>query len=85
MTPNRCGRSPAAVILDHRMPPGPSGMEIIRVPGGEGFAVPIVLDSAHVTADVEEEAKAIGVELIAKGSMKALFRALVPLLARREP
>ena len=83
----RCreGPPPAAVILDHRMPPGPSGMEVIRVLRGEGFAVPIVLHSAHLTPEVEEEAKAIGVELIPKGAMKALFSALVPLLAQREP
>lgn len=79
----RCRRppTPSAVILDHRMPPGPSGMEVVRTLRGEGFDAPIVLHSAHLTTEVEQEAKANGVPIIAKGEMRALLRALPPLSA----
>ena len=74
----RCRRlpPPSAVILDHRMPPGPSGMEVVRRLSGEGFDAPIVLHSAHFTPEVEQEAKANGIAMIAKGEMRALLRAL---------
>ena len=77
----RCRRlpPPSAVILDHRMPPGPSGMEVVRTLRGEGFDAPIVLHSAHFTPEVEQEAKAKGIPMIAKGEMRALLRALPPL------
>ncbi len=80
----RCRRlpPPSAVILDHRMPPGPSGVEVVRTLRGEGFDAPIVLHSAHFTPEVEQEAKANGIPMIAKGEMRALVRALPPLAPR---
>jgi CheY-like chemotaxis protein len=81
----RCRRypEPAAVVLDQRMPPGPSGMEVVRLLRAEGFTAPIVLHSAHVTPAVQQEARAIGVDLIAKGEMRALLQVLTPLLTER--
>ena len=79
----RCRRRPppSAVILDHRMPPGLSGVEVVRTLRGEGFDAPIVLHSAHFTPEVEQEAMANGIPMIAKGEMRALLRALPPLSA----
>ena len=79
----RCRRSPmpTAVIVDQRMPPGPSGLYAVRVLRAEGFPAPIVLHSAHLTQSAEEEARAIGVEIIPKGDMRALVRTLTLLRA----
>ena len=73
-----CRRSPppAAIILDQRMPPGLSGVEVVRALHEEGFLAPILLYSAHFTSEVQEEATGRGVELIPKGELKHLLEAV---------
>ncbi|HEX2192030.1 MAG TPA: response regulator [Acidimicrobiales bacterium] len=82
----RCRRSPipTAVIVDQRMPPGPSGLDMVRVLRDEGFPAPIVLHSAQLTPAAEEEARAIGLEVIAKGDLRGLVRTLTTLRAAAE-
>ena len=72
---------PAAVVLDQRMPPGPSGLEVAQILRDEGFRAPICLHSAYLPADVVEQAQARGLRLVAKGNMEHLAEVLPKLIA----
>lgn len=78
----RCRRapSPVAVVLDQRMPPGPSGLEVARTLRLEGFTAPIALHSAYFPPDVLEQAEADGLGLIAKGNLEHLAEVLPKLV-----
>ena len=81
----RCRRqpSPAAVVLDQRMPPGPSGLEVAAVLRAEGFTAPIALHSAYFPTEVAAQAEALGLSLIAKGNLEHLAEVLPKLVNDR--
>jgi CheY-like chemotaxis protein len=81
----RCRRqpSPTAVVLDQRMPPGPSGLEVAAILRDEGFTAPIALHSAYFPAQVAEQAEAAGLSLIAKGNLEHLAEVLPKLVNDR--
>jgi len=81
----RCRRppSPAAVVLDQRMPPGPSGLEVAAILRDEGFTAPIALHSAYFPPAVVEQAEAAGLGLIGKGNLEHLAEVLPKLVKDR--
>ena len=54
-----------AMVVDYKMP-GLDGMEVARKFREAGFARPIIICSAYLTAQVEQEAKTLGAETVTK-------------------
>ena len=65
------------VVMDQRMP-GMPGMEVARRMRDEGYDGPIVLYSAYLDPEVEDEAAALGLHTLAKADFNELFEALRP-------
>lgn len=67
------------VVLDHRMP-GRLGIDVIRTLREEGIDVPVVLFSAYLDPELEDEVDALGAVSVPKsdiGSLVDVTRALV--------
>ena len=64
------------ILLDQRMPPGMSGIEVAEQLRREGESIPIVLYSAYLDADVEERARALGLRTVDKGEPDRLMEAI---------
>jgi CheY-like chemotaxis protein len=62
------------ILLDQRMPPGMSGIEVAERMRGEGRVTPIVLYSAYLDEQVEERAAALpGLRTVDKGEPDRLL------------
>jgi CheY-like chemotaxis protein len=61
-----------AIVLDYRMP-GLTGIELARNLREEGIFPPMILCSAYLNADVEAEAKALGVPTVDKMDLRRLI------------
>lgn len=70
------------VLLDQRMPPGMSGIEVAERLRGEGNQVPIVLYSAFLDPAVEERAAALGLRTVDKGEPDRLMEAVKGAIAQ---
>ncbi len=66
----------ALVLLDQRMPPGLSGIEVAERLRKTGDAVPIVLYSAFLDPSVEERAGELGLRTVDKGEPDRLMEAV---------
>ena len=64
------------VLLDQRMPPGPSGIEVAEQLRAAGRELPIVLYSAYLDPAVEERARKLGLRTVDKGEPDRLMEAL---------
>lgn len=67
------------VVLDHRMPRR-LGIDVVRALREEGIEVPVVLFSAYLDPELEEEAAAVGAVSVPKSDIASLVditRALV--------
>jgi CheY-like chemotaxis protein len=64
------------ILLDQRMPPGMSGIEVAERIRGEGSDIPIVLYSAYLDPRVEERAHALGLRTVGKGEPDRLMEAI---------
>jgi CheY-like chemotaxis protein len=64
------------VLLDQRMPPGMSGIEVAEQYRDDGGAVPIVLYSAFLDPRVEERAAKLGLRTVDKGEPDRLIDAV---------
>ena len=69
-------RDYALVLLDQRMPPGLSGIEVAERLHASGGQVPIVLYSAFLDPNVEERAAALGLRTVDKGEPDRLMEAV---------
>lgn len=69
-----------AIVLDQRMPPGLSGVEVAERLRSSGSDVPIVLHSAYLNADVQQAADRLGVPTVEKGDEPGLIAALRGIL-----
>ena len=69
---------PDAVVLDHRMPPGETGLALAErlVVGHPGLRV--VIYSNYQSPELSARAAAIGVSFLAKGNLRALRAAVGP-------
>ena len=70
------GGSYDLVLLDQRMPPGLSGIEVAERLRGDGAEVPIVLYSAFLDPTVEGRAAALGLRTVDKSEPGRLMAAV---------
>jgi CheY-like chemotaxis protein len=64
------------ILLDQRMPPGMSGIEVAEQLRTEGRDVPIVLYSAYLDPSVEVRAHQLGLRTVDKGEPDRLMEAI---------
>ncbi len=64
--------SPDVLVLDHRMPPGPTGLELAEELVAADTAVRIVIYSNYQSPQLRSRAARIGVPFLAKGNLRTL-------------
>ncbi len=64
------------ILLDQRMPPGLSGIEVAEHLRTAGRMTPIVLYSAYLSPDIEDRAVELGLRTINKGEPDRLMEAV---------
>ena len=69
--------SPDVVVLDHRMPPGATGLELAERLVEERADLRIVIYSNYQALELRARAADIGVPFLAKGNLHALRAAVV--------
>ena len=67
---------PDVVVLDHRMPPGPTGLELAEELVGGGTRVRIVIYSNYQDPALRSRAADIDVPFLAKGNLRTLRAAV---------
>jgi CheY-like chemotaxis protein len=65
---------PDVLVVDYRMPPGPTGLEIARRLRAEVPDVAVVLYTNYRQADIRVESTRIGIRYQMKGNIRALRR-----------
>ena len=70
--------APDVVVLDYRMPPGPSGLEIAERIRRDHPDVRVVIYSNYQSVELVARAAALGVPFLPKGSLRSLRRAVGP-------
>ena len=65
---------PDVLVIDYRMPPGPTGLEIAGRIRTDLPEVAVVLYTNYRGADIRDEAARIGARYQAKGNIRALRR-----------
>jgi CheY-like chemotaxis protein len=70
---------PDAIVLDHRMPPGETGLSLAERLVLEHPRVRVVMYSNYQSPELSARAAAIGVRFLAKGNLHALRAALAGL------
>lgn len=68
--------APDVLVLDHRMPPGPSGLELAEELVAAGTRVRIVIYSNYQSPALRARAAGIGVPFLAKGNLRTLRAAV---------
>ena len=71
---------PDVVVLDYRMP-GLTGLEVARSLMDEGFGRPMVLFSAYLTPEVEDDARTLGIRTMSKTDYEDLADVIRELAA----
>jgi CheY-like chemotaxis protein len=69
------------ILLDQRMPPGMSGIEVAERLQEEGSSIPVILYSAFLDPQVEERARELGLRTVDKGEPDRLVEAIKQTLA----
>lgn len=64
------------ILLDQRMPPGMSGIEVAETMRSSGNHIPIVLYSAYLDAATEQRAHQLGLRTVDKGEPDRLMEAV---------
>ena len=67
---------PDIVVLDYRMPPGPSGLDIAARLREETPEVAVLIYSNYQNIDLVRRARDIGVAFLPKGNLRNLRRAV---------
>lgn len=67
---------PDVVVLDHRMPPGPSGLDVARLLSVERPALRVVIYSNYQDVDLVRRASELGVPFLPKGNLNTLRSAV---------
>jgi DNA-binding NarL/FixJ family response regulator len=63
-------------VLDHRMPPGPHGLEVAQRLAHEAPDVRVIVFTNYQDADLIQKIKASGATYLPKGNLRALRRAV---------
>ncbi len=69
---------PDVLVVDHRMPPGPWGIEVARLVRQRHPSVQVVVYSNYQSDDLMAEARSLGVAFVPKGNLRTLRRAVAP-------
>jgi DNA-binding NtrC family response regulator len=69
--------SPDVVVLDHRMPPGITGLELAERLVAEDPDLRVVIYSNYQQVELRADAARIGVPFLAKGDLRALRAAVL--------
>ena len=70
--------SPDVVVLDYRMPPGITGLELAERLREEAPELHVVIYSNYQRVELRARAASIGVPFLAKGNLRALRAAVQP-------
>lgn len=68
--------APDVVVLDHRMPPGPWGIDVAAEVRARYPAVEVVLFSNYQSTELLARAHELGVRFVPKGNLRTLRRAV---------
>ncbi|HEX4903055.1 MAG TPA: response regulator [Acidimicrobiales bacterium] len=68
--------APDVLVVDHRMPPGPWGLEVAEIVRREHPDVEVVLYTNHRSAELEARTTSAGARLVPKGNLRSLRRAV---------
>jgi CheY-like chemotaxis protein len=67
---------PDVAVLDHRMPPGPHGLEVAQRLAAEAPDVRVIVFTNYQDPDLIAEIQASGATYLPKGNLRALRRAV---------
>lgn len=68
---------PDVAVLDHRMPPGPHGLEVAQRLADDAPGVRVIVFTNYQDADLVADVRACGATYLPKGSLRALRRAVL--------
>lgn len=68
--------APDVLVVDHRMPPGPSGLEVAEIVRRDHPDVDVVLYTNYRSADIEARTASAGAIFVPKGNLRTLRRAV---------
>jgi AmiR/NasT family two-component response regulator len=72
---------PDVAVLDHRMPPGPHGLEVAQRLADEAPEVRVIVFTNYQDPDLVQQVRASGASYLPKGNLRALRRAVAGLPA----
>ena len=67
---------PDVVVTDYRMPPGPTGLTVVRRLSETAPDVRVVLYTNYRQSDIRRQAESLGARFLVKGNIRALRRAV---------
>ena len=67
---------PDVAVLDHRMPPGPHGLEVAQRLAADAPDVRVIVFTNYQDAELVEQIRASGATYLPKGNLRALRRAV---------
>ncbi len=67
---------PDVVVLDHRMPPGPHGLDVARELTADAADLRVIVFTNYQDAELIRQIKATGATYLPKGNLRALRRAV---------
>ena len=67
---------PDVLVVDHRMPPGPWGMEVAQQVRRSHPSMHVVLYTNYQSPELASRAARLGVQLVPKGNLRSLRRAI---------
>ncbi len=67
---------PDVVVLDHRMPPGPHGLEVAQRLAAEAPGVRVIVFTNYQDPELVAQVRATGATYLPKGNLRALRRAV---------
>lgn len=68
---------PDVVVLDHRMPPGPHGLEVAQRLSREAPGVRVIVYTNYQDRELIEAVRACGATYLPKGSLRTLRQAVL--------
>lgn len=68
---------PDVAVVDHRMPPGPHGLEVAQRLAVEAPLVRVIVYTNYQDRDLVDAVRACGATYVPKGSLRALRQALL--------
>ncbi len=74
---------PDVAVLDHRMPPGPHGLEVAQRLAADLPDVRVIVFTNYQDAELVAQIRAAGATYLPKGNIRALRRAVVDDVRRR--